>query len=160
MKKTLLACLGVTIILVFVVIAGLWFWLFRELPVLEASLSLPPEVHRDAEVTMAITVTNTHDQPITLDSVDIDDSFLHGFQVVAIDPEPTDTMHVPLADQRSWGFARPVSPGESLALTFRLKAVMEGHFSGDIDVCNPNQDFKTVLADVVVRHAPFAGGNP
>jgi hypothetical protein len=151
MKKIILGCLGV-VVLVIVVGAGLiWFWLFRELPMLDASLSLPNEAALDSTVTMVITATNTHETPITLDSIDIDDAFLSGFQVISIQPASTDTTHVPIANQRSWDFGTIVQPGGSISVAFQLRAVTQGHFSGDIDVCNPNQDFKTLLADVVVK---------
>lgn len=46
---------------------------------------------------------------------------------------------------------KDVQPGESLAVTFRLKSIAGGRFSGDVDICNPNQDFTTLFADVVVK---------
>jgi uncharacterized protein (DUF58 family) len=151
MKKILLGCLGVAL-LTAVLGAGLvLYWLLRERPVLESTLSLPTEVELDATVPMVITTTNGHSTPVTLDSIDVDDSFLAGFQVIRIEPEPEGTLHVPFLNQRSWAFATVVQPGDSLTVTFHLKPVAEGHFSGDIDVCNPSQDFETLLADVVVR---------
>lgn len=100
-------------------------------------------------------MTNSYDKPVTLDSVDVDDAFLAGFQVVTVVPEPSDTSHLSLGHQRTWAFGKVVPPKETLSVTFTLRAIAEGHFSGDVDVCNPSQDFKTVLADVVVtdKHA-------
>lgn len=155
MKKIIIGCLGALVLSLAAVAAGIWFWLFRELPVLDATLAAPSEVELGATVALVITATNPHRKAVTLDSVDIEDSFLSGFQVVSIDPKPTGTTHVSVASQRSWGFGTVVAPGGSLAVTFRLKPVLEGHFSGDVDVCNPNQNFTTVLADVMVRaHLP------
>lgn len=150
MKKILIGCLGGLALIVVIVSVVLWFWLFRELPVLEAKLSVPPEVSIGSTVSLFITATNPHTKTVTLDSIDVDDAFLTGFQVVTITPEPTDTMHVPFTNQRSWSFAKPVEPGDSITVSFVLKPVIEGHFSGDIDVCNPNQDFTTLLADMVI----------
>lgn len=151
MKKTVLGCLGAAVLILVCGIALIWFWLFRELPMLDATLALPAEVALESRVSMVVTVKNGHRQPVTLDSIDVEDAFLAGFQVVKIDPEPKDTMHVPFLAQRSWEFGKAVAPGESLSVTFHLKPVTEGHFSGDVDVCNPNQDYKTLLADVVVK---------
>ncbi|ABW67191.1 hypothetical protein [Desulfosudis oleivorans] len=151
MKKTLLGCLGAALVILAVGGAMIWFWLFRELPVLDATLSLPNEAQVDSAISMVVTATNRHSKSITLDSIDIDDSFLAGFQVISINPKPTDTTHIPIINQRSWDFGTVIQPNESLPVTFRLKPVTEGHFSGDVDVCNPNQDFKTLLADVVVK---------
>lgn len=149
-KKVILGCLGATAIIAVAVAVGVWLWLFRELPVLDATLSIEPEVELGSTVTMVINATNSHDKAVTLDSVDIDDAFLAGFQVVGVNPEPEGTTHLPIINQRSWEFGKRISPGKVFSVTFTLKAVADGHFSGDVDVCNPNQDFKTLLADVVV----------
>ena len=151
MKKVVIGCLGAAVLfVVVVVVVGVvaWSFLFRELPVLDATISVPAQAALDSTVTLVVATTNAHKQAVMLDSIDIDDSFLTGFQVVSIDPQPTETAHMPLLNQRSWSFAKP---GGSFSVTFTLRAVVEGHFSGDVDICNPNQDFNTLLADVVVR---------
>lgn len=151
MKKVLIGCLGTTVLTLVVLVAVVWYVVGRNLPVLEVAMSLPLEAEMESTVPMVIMATNTHNAPITLDSIDIDDSFLAGFQVVSIDPRPDDTSHLGICHQRTWGFGKPVAPGASLSVTFLLKPVAEGRFAGDIDVCNANQDFKTLLADVVVK---------
>ncbi|WP_182868295.1 hypothetical protein [Stieleria mannarensis] len=52
---------------------------------------------------------------------------------------------------RSWEFGDELDLGVSLQIRFTLLAVKEGHFSGDVDVCNPNQDFRIEIADAMVR---------
>ena len=100
MKKVLFGCLGAVTVLAGVSALLIWLWLFRELPKLEATISLPSEVELESMFSMDITASNGHKRTITLDSIDVD----------------------------------------------------VGHFSGDVDVCNPNQDFKTLLADVVIKN--------
>ncbi len=148
-KKIVIGCLSAALLAVILAAVAVWFWLFRELPVLDASLSVPPVAALDSTVTMVITTTNTHTGPLTLDSIDIDDSFLTGFQVVGVHPKPKDTMHY--LRRRSWAFGQSVAPGESLVVRFELRAVQEGRFSGNVEVYNPNQDFRTLLADVIVE---------
>jgi hypothetical protein len=151
MKKYVIGCVAAAVIVVAIVAVAICLLeITRDLPLLDASLSLPSEVQLDSTLTMVVTTTNTHSEPVILDSIDMDDSFLAGLQVLSIDPEPTDTLHIPVINQRSWAFGKRVLPGSSLPVTFELRAVMEGHFSGDIDVCNPNQDFTTLVADLVV----------
>jgi hypothetical protein len=70
-----------------------------------------------------------------------------------VKPEPDDTSDIPFLDQRSWAFGRSIAAGERLEVTFSLRPIEPGHFTGDVDVCNPNQDFSTVYADVVVRES-------
>lgn len=148
MKKIAIGCASVAILTMAIVVA-LGVWLFRELPVLSASLSIPSTAQLDSELTLTVTATNPHQDTIVLDSIDIDDAFLEGFQIIEIQPAPEGTMHI--FGMRSWEFGLAVSPGDSQDIQFKLKAVKEGHFSGDVDVCNPNQDFVTLLADTVVR---------
>jgi hypothetical protein len=151
MKKTLLAFLGAGVLILFIGAVLIWFWLIRELPALDASISLPSETELGSTISMTITANNPHDKPVVLDSIDIDDSFLTGFQVVSIDPKSSNTTHV--FGQRSWDFGQSVPSGKSMVVRFELKAVQQGRFSGDVDVCNPNQDSKSLLADVIVKES-------
>ena len=151
MNKYLIGCLGVAFVVGLSVVAAILFFLFAEFPMLESSVSMPAETSLGEVVTMVVATTNTHTKSIALDSIDVGDSFLDGFQVVSINPEATDTLHV--FGMRTWFFSERVAPGDSLDVRFELKAVMEGHFSGDVDVCNRAQDFTTHIADIVVRKA-------
>jgi hypothetical protein len=76
MKKSFLGCLGAALLVVVVGAAIVWLWLFRDLPVLDATLSLHSEVEIDSTIPMVVIATNSHGKSITLDSIDIDDSFL------------------------------------------------------------------------------------
>jgi hypothetical protein len=152
MKKILVGCLAVALLLVVLVVAGVW-WMLRTTPALEATLTLPLEAQLEAPVDMVVTATNPHAKPVTLDSIDIDDAFLAGFQVVRIEPEPEDTTELPVLDQRSWAFNKVVPPGGTLAVTYTLRPVAEGRFTGSVDVCNPTQDFKSLFADIIVKKA-------
>lgn len=149
MKKIIIGCTATFIVVVFIMALGAWLFLFRELPMLEASLTLSSEAALNTTIPLVITATNPHSKPVTLDSIDFEDIFLEGFQVVQITPEAADTLHI--FGYRCWIFSQQVEPGESVTVTFLLKAVQLGHYSGDIDVCNPNGDCKTLLADVMVK---------
>lgn len=112
-------------------------------------MTLPDHAGVGDEVIMTVTITNSHPEAIVLDSIDVDDSFLEGFRVVNIVPEPKDTMHV--FGRRSWDFTRKVAVADSWDIQFNLKAVSAGHWSGDVDLCNPNQDCTTLIADMGVN---------
>ena len=128
---------------------GMGIWLAVELPVLDAAVSVPQETTVYSELTMVVIATNNTDSDITLDSIDISDSFLDGFRVIDVQPQSKDTMG--LWGMQSWEFGRSVPPGQSVKVRFTLQAIQEGRFTGDVDICNPNQDFNTVIADVTVR---------
>jgi hypothetical protein len=83
--------------------------------------------------------------------VDVDVTFLSGFQVVKIEPSPTDTFRIPVIDQRSWSFGRPVPSKGTTRVSFTLRPLKPGHYTGNVEVCNPNQDCTGAYADVAVR---------
>ncbi len=151
MKKFALGCL-VSLGLVLVLVVGAFVWVvLREGPVLDGSLSVPADAALGSTFTIVVTAHNPHDRPVTLDSIDISDSFLAGFQVLEIRPAASSTMHVGLVRRRSWEFRSEVLRGDTLRIEFRLRAVARGRFTGEVAICNPTQDEKTLLADVVVR---------
>ena len=100
------------------------------------------------EFDLVMKTRNLHMDPIRLDSIDVDFAFLEGFEVISITPTPEEPMDI--FGQRSWAFTDTVAAGDSLDVVFTLKAVREGHYVGDIDVCNPNQDFTTVIPNIDV----------
>lgn len=128
-----------------------WCCIFRMSPRLDAALSAPQEVRLNSTVTMIVTATNTHEKPVTLDSIDISDAFLEGFQILDIQPRPAETSHIPLCKMQSWEFGRTLDPAQSMTVTFRLKPAARGHFTGDIDITNPAHNSKTLYADIVVK---------
>ena len=148
MKKWAIGC-GAVAGLAFIVFMGFVVWLLQERPTLNASLSVPGVTELDSKITMVVSATNNESDEIVLDSIDIADSFLKGFRVVDVQPTPNGTMQI--FGMRSWDFSQSVMPGDSLEVRFELQAVQAGQFAGDVDVCNPNQDFETVVADVTVR---------
>ena len=141
--KIILGCLGAFIATVLLVGAGFWFLLMRELPVLDAKLTAENEVAVADVTTMAVVTSNSHDRSVVLDSIDIDSIFLDGFQVLSVKPEPKESMQ--FFGQQTWSFGTRVEPGESLTVYFELKALKAGRFTGDVDVCNPNQDWHSMV---------------
>lgn len=138
------------LIIAIVITSASWYFI-REKPILDSTLSVPSETGLENTITLTITSTNNHSDPILLDSIDISDSLIDGFQVLSVDPQPIDTMHLPLFNMRSWEFSKSVPPGESIVVNFELKSVRKGRFTGDVDVCNDNQDFQTLYADIIVK---------
>ena len=142
-------------IIIIIVISVSWLFFktepMREEPLLDAKLSLPLEAELGTAITMTITATNNHTRPVTLDSIDISDSIIAGFQIISINPRSIDTTTVPSCNMRSWEFGKTVLPGQSITISFELKPVAKGRFMGDIDICNPNQDFVTLYADIIIK---------
>lgn len=151
MKQLLVGCLIGALVLSVVVVVGFWFLFIRELPLLDAELTLPPGAVMGSSIEMVVTAHNPHDEAVKLDCIDISNEILEGFQVVSVSPPANDSYEVPFFGMRTWEFGASVEPRESIAVTFELRPVAPGRFRGEIDVCNPNQDSKTLFADVVVK---------
>lgn len=120
-------------------------------PTFDVSLVLPAEVVATEAFPLGVDVKNPHGSAITLDSVDIDDALLKGLQVISVDPKPKDTMHVPVLNQRSWTFGLSVPAGSVQRVTFNVRPLNVGRFSGNVGACNPGQDCASTFADLVVK---------
>ena len=115
---------------------------------LEASVVVPSSVTFGETVTMVVAAENQNSRPVTLGSIDIWNSFLEGFQVVSVNPEPE--KRYDHHEYRRWGYGIAVEPGASIEIKFELNAVKEGHFAGDIDVCNADYYYNTAVAEIFV----------
>jgi hypothetical protein len=127
-------------------------------PTFEVSVAVPTDIVAMEPFALGVDVKNPHGSAITLDSVDVDDKLLAGFQVVSVEPKPKDTMHVPVLNQRSWSFGTSLSvpAGATQRVTFNLRALNAGRFSGNVGACNPGQDCASTFADLVVVTRPRA----
>jgi hypothetical protein len=140
--------------LVAVAVLGAGCDMLRVKPTFEVSVAVPTDIVAMEPFALGVDVKNPHGSAITLDSVDLDDKLLTGFQVVSVDPKPKDTMHVPLLNQRSWSFGTSVPAGTTQRVTFNLRALNAGRFSGNVGACNPGQDCASTFADLVVVTRP------
>ena len=147
-KNKILVSLGVFgAAFVLVAVIGIAQILIEE-PTLDVRLRCPESVSVGEKFDLVLEIRNLHSEAIRLDSIDMDLDFLSGFDVVSINPTASDPMDILWC--RSWEFRNSVSPGETLNVTFTLTALKQGHYVGDVDVCNPNQDFTTVIPNMDV----------
>jgi hypothetical protein len=151
MRYVVLGGLVLVLLASFACTGACWYLFVRETPLLETSLALPEHVAAGQPFDLVVHAHNPHAEPVTLDSVDVDLELLGAFQVLEVVPPPAGTLKIPLLDQRSWTYGRAVPPGETWSVTFRLRPLQPGHFSGTIDVCNPSQQFTSHYADIVVQ---------
>jgi hypothetical protein len=105
-------------------------------PSLVSTVYAPEKVQVGEPFAMRIVSYNPHAEEVQLHSIDIDESFIDAFEVLAIEPRPTDSTRIPLLDQKSWFFERDVQPGDSLEVTFTLSPLEAGVPVGSVDICN------------------------
>jgi hypothetical protein len=146
--KVVIGCLVSLAIFALLCAAGTWYAFFRVHPTLESHIDFPAQVVAGNPFDLRVYAVNPHPEAVVLDSIDISDSFLDGVQIVSIDPRSIDTLH--FYDMRSWEFGLTVDAGTTLTVTFRCKALRPGHYTGGIDVCNPNQNYTSSYADLIV----------
>jgi hypothetical protein len=151
-KRVLIGCLALLALLAVAGVAGV-LWILREGPQLASRVEVPAQVAAGESFTLSLVVSNPHPDPVTLDSVDVDESLLAGFQVLAVEPEPTHTDAIPFLEQRTWSFGRELPAAGELEVRFELRAVEAGRFSGNVEVCNPEQDCPGQFVDLVVTPA-------
>ncbi|EIP98324.1 hypothetical protein OpiT1DRAFT_02780 [Opitutaceae bacterium TAV1] len=120
-----------------------------DLPPFQVQVDYPARVAHGETFRLAIRTANPHTSRTTLESIDIYDSLLSGFEIVEVSPAaeaPQKTL-----DFHSFYFNRPLPPSDSLDVVFTLKAKRKGFHGGDIDVCTPAQDFATISTGIVVE---------
>ena len=146
--KKLMVAIGLLGFVMIVLLGAAVVYLLHEEPTLDVRLSAPDEVTVGEAFDLTLITRNLHQEAIVLDSVDIEETFLEGFEVVSVDPTPTEEQTI--FWYRSWSFGHSVQPGETMEVTFRLNPLKPGHYVGDVDVCNANQDFTTVIPNIDV----------
>lgn len=122
-------------------------WIGEDL--FSVELEAPAMVKVGELVTMQVTATNISEDLQTLNSIDIYDSLLDGFELVRVSPKTNDDTNI--FDFRSFYFDDlRLKPGESTTVTFELKAVKPGTWQGDVDCCTPMESFSTAIATIMV----------
>lgn len=130
-----------TVVAVFAIVS-------RVEPSLSPEVQMPGQVRVGQEFELRVVSRNPHETEVQLHSIDIDDAFRNGFDVMSIDPLPTDSMSLIFMDQYSYFFERDVAPGDSLVVTFTLLALEAGTHIGRLEVCNVAQDCYPVGLEV------------
>lgn len=85
---------------------------------------------------VTLEVTNHGDEVHVIDSIDIANDVLDGFEVFSVDPEPAGELSLePFLDQYSYTMELDVEANGSQTVTFSLGALEEGSYDGSFDVC-------------------------
>lgn len=130
-------------------IAVFYYTISRKDPAFAVKMIVPPHVNVGDSIHVQMEVTNPSDSLLELDSIDIEDSLLGGFKVSSVFPAPTATFTV--MNSTTYSYAEVLSAGETFEISFVLEAVKPGIWTGDVDFCNPSQDYVTSSATVRVN---------
>jgi hypothetical protein len=114
-------------------------------------VDLPPTVKRGHTVNLVVTVINERaGQPLSIDSIDIDDEFLKGFTILSCEPAFTSSTKIPIDESHSYDFKQTIPAGGTNVFTFKLQARRTGQFSGELDVCE-GMRFLTMIVETQVE---------
>lgn len=135
-------CLAIIICVVGVFLFGfgglVWLGL-RSPDNVNISIDAPVSANVGDDVEILISVTNTSSASLELSSIDFSMNFLNGFTITNVDPPYSDIGQYDALGGgetfQTYYFYRTIAPGDTLILTFGGTAVLQGDFSGTIDVC-------------------------
>ncbi len=126
-------CLGVGLLVLFL---GSSFvrWAMQTPENIEVNATVPAVVSIDEEYLLVVEITNLAKEEQTLDSIDIDLSYLDG--VIVGNTKPTYVDFSDYSDEHhSFTFQSPIPAGRTLEVSFYLTAIRTGDISGEISVC-------------------------
>ena len=126
-------CLGVGLLVLFL---GSSFvkWATQTPENIEVRVTVPGVVSLDGDYLLVVEITNLAEEEQTLDSIDIDLSYLDG--VVVRNAEPAYVDFSDFGDgYHSFEFRSHIPAGRTLEVVFNLTAIQTGDLSGEISVC-------------------------
>ena len=130
----------VILMLALVTIGGIFFFrakkVVREEPRFEISIKRPDSIEAGGTFDLEIDLNySSGSQALKSFEIDLPLSYLEGFEVVAVDPEPLKIIdNEPFEPTRSYRFERQVRPGEQFEAAFQLQALEPGSYSGELGV--------------------------
>jgi hypothetical protein len=137
LKGCLIGCAVAAVLGILAVVAiGAWLAsIAKTQEQVQVRLDVPAEARVGSEIELIVEVMNQREDDVFhLTDIDLEDSYLDGFTLISVEPEPKSTESVDLLDVRSHSFDRDLAAGAVERFTFRLKAVEAGTWTGDVDV--------------------------
>jgi hypothetical protein len=90
----------------------------------------------DGPVLITIEVTNPHDDPVILDSVEVPVRLFQDLDIVAIRPSPSDDSPMDFFGSRVWFFEISLAPKETRTVELDVVAKHPGAYVAEFNVCN------------------------
>jgi hypothetical protein len=134
----LLGCgaLSVAAVLSFVMAGlGLLIWIVGEPEQINLSVDVPVSVGKGESFAIEITVEDLSGESRLVHSIDIDDSYLEGLEVVRTEPPFTELLRVESLGFRSYYFEKVIEPNSAGTILIALQGLEAGDYTGEIDVC-------------------------
>ncbi|MDP4721781.1 MAG: hypothetical protein NWR03_07910 [Akkermansiaceae bacterium] len=131
--------------------ATVWFYMYDAPPKFYVEMEHPDTVVVGEEFDLVLEITNRDTSSKTLNSIDIHDDFLGGFEVVSMSPHPGSRED--LWDYRIFNFNESIKASDTMKVTLKLRAESVGYWAGDVDFTNPLENFVTRVPEIEVEDA-------
>jgi len=95
----------------------------------------PTTVNKGEDFEFKVMIKNSDSKSHKLRSIDVDRSFLDGIYVVETSPVAYEDYDGAVSGQHTFKFNEEIPANSNATVSFVSKAVKEGYFSGDLDVC-------------------------
>ena len=130
-------------------VAGITFVTVFSGPELSVQISAADVIFAGKPFRVQLLISNPHDEAVTLDHIDIDDSVFDTFRVISVtkDPDWRDT-RFDMIGKESWWFVTVMQPAQRETVEFELIGESAGLFQLGFDVCNAFQDCSRNLLTV------------
>lgn len=128
-----------TALLLLLVVAGvlLIVYLGGEPNTLEVEAAVPPAILVSEPAPLAVTIKNISVDPVTIESIALEDTLMDGLTVVSSDPPYTkaeERNNIIGGNWQQYTLNRTLSPGEEIVVTLMLQGTTPGQYTGDITV--------------------------
>lgn len=149
MRRVLIGLAALGVLVPVALIALVVFLEIYAGPELSVEVSMPDVVSAGKPFRVQFQLSNPHDEAVTLDSIDVDNSVIENFRVVSVTIVPTDTNDA--FGQTSLYFEHQIGPGQRDIVEFELTGESAGMFQLAFEVCNAFLDCSRNLLTVQVR---------
>jgi hypothetical protein len=128
------------------------YWLVtRESPPFALEVAYPDVVETGETFTLDVKITNEGANDLKLAELDLYDTFLDGFEVIAVSPKPRTKERV--FGIVTYGFSRNLKPTESMGIEIELRAKETGLWLVGIDAYTPTLNYVSEYAEIEVVDA-------
>lgn len=154
---TALVTMAITSLVWLGVGAVAWFYMYDAPPEFYVEMEYPDTVVVGEEFDLVFGIMNRESGSRTLNSIDVHDDFLGGFEVVSMTPAPGSRED--LWGYRIFNFDESIKSSDTLIVTMKLRAENVGIWSGDVDFTNRLENYVTRVPEIeVVDQAAVSGG--
>lgn len=102
------------------------------------TIDAPSSVPLNEPFLMTVQIRSLTAEGQSIDSIDIQNSYLEGIEVQSTQPAATDQFSIPIVGFETYLFERDLFGNDTVTIEFVMMGFTEGQYSGDIDVCIDN----------------------